>query len=153
MPTLTRIDVVTAFLEFNSQILILRRSTSVRTMKKKWGAVSGYLENNDPLRQAIVEINEETGLDNGKIKLVRAGDVLVAIDPENQSTSYIIHPYLFQSKSRKIRLSREHDRYKWITMNELWRYDTVPKLKEAYESVVGSLQYTQDDAQNNRSGL
>ena len=75
MPTLARIDVVTAFLEFDSQILILRRSTSVRTMKKKWGAVSGYLENNDPLRQAIVEINEETGLDNGKIKLVRVGDV------------------------------------------------------------------------------
>ena len=149
MPNLARIDVVTAFLEFNSQILILRRSTSVRTMKKKWGAVSGYLENNDPLRQAIVEINEETGLDNGKIKLVRVGDVLMAIDPENQNTSYIIHPYLFQSKSRKIRLSREHDQYKWITMNELWRYDTVPKLKEAYESVAGSLKYTQDDAQNN----
>ena len=34
-------------------------------------------------------------------------------------------------------------------MNELWRYDTVPKLKEAYESVAGSLQYTQDDPQNN----
>ena len=142
MPNLTGIDVVTAFLEFDGQILILRRNNSVKTMKEKWGAVSGYLENNDPLRQAIIEINEETGLDNSKIQLVRSGDVLLAIDPENPDTSYNIHPYLFQSKSRKVILSREHDRFKWITMNELWRYDTVPKLKEAYESVAGSLQAT-----------
>jgi 8-oxo-dGTP diphosphatase len=142
MPNLTGIDVVTAFLEFDGQILILRRNNSVKTMKEKWGAVSGYLENNDPLRQAIIEINEETGLDNSKIQLVRSGDVLLAIDPENPDTSYNIHPYLFQSKSRKVVLSREHDRFKWITMNELWRYDTVPKLKEAYESVAWSLQAT-----------
>lgn len=139
MPNLPGIDVVTAFLEFDSQILILRRSNSVKTMKEKWGAVSGYLENNDPLRQAIKEINEETGLDSSKIRLVRSGDVLVAIDPENPDTSYNIHPFLFQSKSRRVILSREHDRFKWITMKELWRYDTVPKLKEAYESVAESL--------------
>ena len=64
MPKFTVIDVVTAFLEFDGLILILRRSTSVRTMKEKWGAVSGYLEKNDPLTQAIIEINEETGLDS-----------------------------------------------------------------------------------------
>lgn len=139
MLNLPGIDVVTAFLEYDSQILILRRSNSVKTMKEKWGAVSGYLENNDPLRQAIKEINEETGLDSSKIRLVRSGDVLVAIDPENPDTSYNIHPFLFQSKSRRVILSREHDRFKWITMKELWRYDTVPKLKEAYESVAESL--------------
>lgn len=142
MPNLTGIDVVTAFLESDGQILILRRSNSVKTMKEKWGAVSGYLENNDPLRQAIIEIYEETGLDSSKIQLVRSGDLLLAIDPENPGTSYNIHPYLFQSKSRNVTLSREHDRFKWITMNELWKYDSVPKLKEAYESVAGSLHAT-----------
>ncbi|MGA7368518.1 MAG: NUDIX domain-containing protein [Nitrososphaeraceae archaeon] len=142
MPKLPWIDVVTAFLEFDGQILILRRSNSVKTMKEKWGAVSGYIENNDPLRQAIMEIYEETGLDSSKIKLVRSGDVLAAIDPENPDTSYNVHPYLFQSISRKVILSREHDEFKWITMNELWRYNTVPKLKEAYESVAGSLHTT-----------
>lgn len=141
MPNLTRIDVVTAFLQFNNQILILRRSTSVKTMKEKWGAVSGYLENNEPLRQAIIEIKEETGLENDDVQLVRSGDALLAIDPENPNTSYKIHPYLFQSKSKEIRLSREHDQYEWIAIGELWRYDTVPKLKEAYESVAGSLHY------------
>jgi 8-oxo-dGTP pyrophosphatase MutT (NUDIX family) len=142
MPNLKGIDVVTAFLEFDGQILILRRSNTVKTMKRKWGAVSGYLENNDPLNQAIIEINEETGLDSAKIKLVRSGKVVLTIDPENPDTSYNIHPYLFQSKSGKVTLSREHDRFKWITIKELWRYDTVPKLKEAYESVGGSLDVT-----------
>ena len=136
------IDVVTAFLEFDGKILILKRSRSVKTMKEKWGAVSGYLENKDPLSQAIIEVYEETGLDSAKIKLVRSGKVVLTIDPENPDTSYNIHPYLFQSKSGKVTLSREHDRFKWITIKELWRYDTVPKLKEAYESVGGSLGVT-----------
>ena len=108
----------------------------MKTMKGKWGAVSGYLENNDPLRQAIIEINEETGLDNSKVELVRSGNILVAIDPENTDTAYNIHPFLFSSKSKKVILSREHDQFKWVTMEELHGYDTVPKLKEAYDSVA-----------------
>lgn len=129
---------MTAFLEYNSQILILRRSNQVKTMKEKWGAVSGYLEKDDPLTQAITEIYEETGLDRSEIQLVRSGDSLLAIDPENPEISYNVHPYLFHSRSGKVRLSREHDRFEWINMNDLWKYNTVPKLKEAYESVAGS---------------
>lgn len=136
------IEVVTAFLEFDGKILILRRSKRVKTMKEKWGAVSGYLENKDPLSQAIIEVYEETGLDSSTIKLVRSGDVLGVIDPVNPDTSFNVHPFLFQSKSGKVILSREHDQFKWINMNELWKYDTVPKLKEAYESVTGSLYST-----------
>jgi 8-oxo-dGTP diphosphatase len=136
------IEVVTAFLEFDGKILILRRSKRVKTMKEKWGAVSGYLENKDPLSQAIIEVYEETGLDSSTIKLVRSGDVLGVIDPVNSDTSFNVHPFLFQSKSGKVILSREHDQFKWINMNELWKYDTVPKLKEAYESVTGSLYST-----------
>jgi 8-oxo-dGTP pyrophosphatase MutT (NUDIX family) len=138
MSKLTGIDVVTAFLEFGGQILILKRSNSVKTMKEKWGAVSGYVENRDPLGQAIIEVYEETGLDSSVIKLVRSGNVLAVIDPEHPENSYNVHPFLFQSKSGKIILSREHDQFRWISMKDLWRYDTVPKLKEAYESVTGS---------------
>jgi 8-oxo-dGTP diphosphatase len=136
------IDVVTAFLEFDGKILILKRSKSVKTMKEKWGAVSGYLENKDPLSQAIIEVYEETGLDSSTIKLVRSGDVLAVIDPGNPDISFNVHPFLFQSKSGKVILSREHDQFRWVSMKELWKYDTVPKLKEAYESVTGSLYST-----------
>jgi len=139
MPKFTGIDVVTAFLESDGQILILRRSKSVKTMKEKWGAVSGYVENRDPLSQAFMEVYEETGLDSSAIRLIRSGDVLTVIDPENPETSYDVHPFLFQSKSRKIILSREHDQFRWISIKELWKYDTVPKLKEAYANVTGSL--------------
>ena len=139
MPTDAGINVVTAFLKFDNQILILRRSNKVKTMKNKWGAVSGYLEDNDPLTQAFIEINEETGLKRAEIQLLLPGDVLLAIDPENPKISYNVHPYLFRSKTRKVMLSKEHDQFKWITINDLWKYDTVPKLKEAYESAEGTL--------------
>jgi 8-oxo-dGTP diphosphatase len=142
MPKPTRIDVVTAFLESEGQILILRRSNQVKTMKEKWGAVSGYLEYNDPLKQAAVEIYEETGLDDSRIQLIRSGDPLEAADPENPEIVYNVHPYLFHSGSRRIRLSREHDRFEWVHINDIRRYDTVPKLKEAYESVATETSHT-----------
>jgi 8-oxo-dGTP diphosphatase len=131
-----RVDVVTAFLENDNNILILRRSTKVRTMKGKWGAVSGYLENLDPLTQAILEIKEETGLSNDNIRFIRSGAVIEASDPDSSSIIYIVHPHLFHSKSREIVLSFEHDRYKWVTVDELSSYEMVPKLIEAYKRVA-----------------
>lgn len=131
-----RINVVTAFLENDDRILILRRSSRVKTMKGKWGAVSGYLEANDPSEQAVIEITEETGLSNDDIQLVRAGEVIQATDPDNPDSVYAVHPYLFHTKSRKIRLSSEHDLCRWVAIEDLWRYDAVPKLMEAWESVT-----------------
>jgi 8-oxo-dGTP diphosphatase len=130
------VEVVTAFLENDNRILILRRSTKVRTMKGKWGAVSGYLEDNDPLRQAVVEIKEETGLNNSDIQFIRSGHIVEATDPDGSDIRYIVHPYLFHSKGIEIILSSEHDQCKWIALNEMSKYDTVPKLKEACESVI-----------------
>jgi 8-oxo-dGTP pyrophosphatase MutT (NUDIX family) len=131
-----RVDVVTAFLENDNRILILRRSTKVRTMKGKWGAVSGYLEDLDPLAQAIVEIKEETGLSNDDIQFIRSGHVIEARDPDSSNIVYIVHPHLFHSKSREIVLSSEHDRYTWAALNELSSYETVPNLLEACKRVV-----------------
>lgn len=143
-----RINVVTAFLENGDRILILRRSSNVKTMKGKWGAVSGYLETNDPSEQAIIEINEETGLSNGDIQFVRAGKVVQATDPDNPNSVYAVHPYLFHAKSRKIRLSSEHDLCRWVPIEDLWRYDAVPKLKEAWESVRGIPENTNPNSTN-----
>ena len=66
-----RIKVVTIFLIHEGKILLLKRSTNVRTMKGMWAGISGYLENEDPLIQALKEIREESGLSESQVDLDR----------------------------------------------------------------------------------
>jgi ADP-ribose pyrophosphatase YjhB (NUDIX family) len=56
-------NIVTAFIEYQGKVLLLRRSQKVKSMKGKWAGVSGYIETQqEPLRQAFKEVREETGL-------------------------------------------------------------------------------------------
>ena len=46
-------NIVTSFLKNKEQILILKRSQNVKSMKGLWGGVSGVIENNEnPLQRA-----------------------------------------------------------------------------------------------------
>ncbi len=133
-------SVVTSFLQADERILLLRRSTKVGTYKGRWAAVSGYLEGSeDPLQRAKTEILEEVGLGPEQIILIRAGETLRAFD-EQTATVWIVYPFLFEARSRGIRLNWENEEYKWIEPNELSSYETVPKLKEAFDRIYCNLQ-------------
>ena len=55
--------IVTSFIKHNDQILILKRSEKVRSMKGLWSGVSGIIENNEnPTDRAKIEIFEEVGI-------------------------------------------------------------------------------------------
>jgi isopentenyldiphosphate isomerase len=47
---------VTCFLQYEGRILLLRRSSTVRTYRGMWAGVSGSIESSTPLGQAIREI-------------------------------------------------------------------------------------------------
>jgi 8-oxo-dGTP pyrophosphatase MutT (NUDIX family) len=130
-----KINVVTVFLEHDKKILLLKRSQKARTMKGLWAGISGYMENNDSLAQALKEINEETGLSNEKLRLIRMGHPLEVTESNNPGIIWLVHPYLFHSITHFIKLDWEHDEARWINPNEIQSYDTVPRLKEALSSV------------------
>jgi len=128
-------SVITAFLISDKKILLLRRSEKVGTHKGKWAAVSGYLEGSeDPLQRAQIEIQEELGLSPEYISLVREGEALRACD-EQTKTVWIVHPFLFETRSNTIRLDWENAECRWIHPNELRSYETVPKLEETFDRV------------------
>jgi len=132
--------VVTSFLQHEQRILLLRRSSKVGSYQGKWAAVSGYLEENeDPLQRARIEIEEETGLSSVQATLIRSGEPLRAFD-EQKGTVWIVHPFLFEIREQKAQLDWEHTESKWIEADELSSYETVPKLKEAFERVRWDLQ-------------
>jgi PncC family amidohydrolase len=128
--------VVTCFLEHEGKICLLRRSQSVGTYKGKWAGVSGYIEpTNSPLDQAFLEMREEAHLSEEDVQLVREGEPLEAIDKQ-LGKRWIIHPYQFRVLEREnIQMDWEHTELRWVDPEEIVKYETVPKLAEAWERV------------------
>jgi 8-oxo-dGTP pyrophosphatase MutT (NUDIX family) len=126
--------VATSVLLYKGKILILKRSNKVGTYQGKWACVSGYIEDNEtPLECALKEINEELNLCDEDVELIRKGEVLFASD---KNILWAIHPFLFRAKIQDITLDWEHEEYKWIPLEAIERYSTVPELRKTIESVV-----------------
>lgn len=118
-----------------ARVLIVRRSTRVGTYRGRWSAISGYLEAETPLDQALTEIREETGLSAEDVTLVRAGEPL-PVDDEESGLSWLIFPFLFDVASgRNVALDWENVEARWAAPEELSAYDTVPALEDALRRV------------------
>jgi hypothetical protein len=127
--------VVTCFLESGGEILILRRSDAVGSYRGRWAGVSGYIESTAD-EQALTEIEEETSLNRRDVKMIKRGET-VTVEDEGLGVRWLVHPYLFHIKNRtKIRIDWEHKEAKWIKPEDMDRYPTVPKLKEALSRVL-----------------
>jgi len=122
-----KVEVVTAFLKMNDSILLLKRSDEVKTFKGRWAGVSGYLEKEDPVVQAKIEIKEETKL-NGK--LLSEGKI---VRTREGKKIWNVHPFLFEVDGEP-ELNWENDKYEWVQPNNIKDMRTVPKLWEAYIS-------------------
>ena len=126
--------VVTCFLESDGLVLILRRSDLVGSFRGRWTGVSGYIETTAD-EQALVEIEEETGLCREDVELVEKGSPLRA---EDEGVRWVVYPFLFRIKERdKIRIDWEHSDKLWIKPEDIDNYHTVPMLKEALAQVLG----------------
>ncbi len=135
-------SVVTSFLlrtspDGHDEVLILRRSRRVGTYRGRWAGVSGYLEG-APSRaeeQARREIQEETGLTQVDVELLRAGQPLTFED-DDVNTRWTVHPFLFRLRSgAAIAIDWEHTETRWVRPGAVSRYRTVPRLKEALARV------------------
>jgi 8-oxo-dGTP diphosphatase len=127
--------VVTCFLESEGEILILRRSGEVGSYQGSWAGVSGYIESTAD-EQALTEIEEETSLKRDEVELLKKGKPLT-VEDEGLGIRWVVHPYLFRIKDRdKIRIDWEHKESRWIKPEDIERYQTVPKLKEALSRVL-----------------
>jgi len=126
--------VVACFLTHGGKVLIVRRSARVGTYRGKWSGISGYLED-EPERQALAEIREETGLAPPDVRLLRTGATVEA-DDHGLGRRWIVHPFLFAvADPAKVRLDWENVEARWVRADEIGGFDTVPRLKEALEQV------------------
>ena len=121
--------IVTSFIKDNEKLLILKRSDDVKTMKGLWAGISGIIEKNEePLKRAKIEIFEEAGITEDKITLLKSSEEMRVNSPQYQNHEWEIFPFLFEAKNPTIKLNWENSEFKWIKVDELKNYETVPSL-------------------------
>ena len=121
--------IVTSFLKNSDNILLLRRSEKVKSMKNLWAGISGIIEGNEePIKRAQIEINEEVGIKKSDITLIKEGDIILIESPQYTNHQWEVYPFLFSCTKREIKLNWENSDSKWIYMNELSDFRTVPSL-------------------------
>lgn len=125
--------VITVFVAFHNEFLLLKRSSDVRTYKEKWNTVAGYLD--DPkqsiFEKVLEELKEELNITKHFISSYSFGKRYQFTDKEIGKT-WIVHPTLVMlTEKPDIKLNWEHSSFRWITVDELYNFDTVPNLRES----------------------
>jgi len=129
--------IVTSFIKDNEKFLLLKRSNKVKTMKGLWAGVSGIIENNEePLKRAKIEIFEELGITEDKIKFLKSASKMKVDSPQYENHEWEIFPFLFEVKNPIIKLNWENSEYKWITFDDIKNYETVPSIEKVLFSLL-----------------
>ncbi|MBC8250327.1 MAG: NUDIX domain-containing protein [Candidatus Nitrosopelagicus sp.] len=121
--------IVTSFLKNSDNILLLRRSGKVRSMKNLWAGISGIIEGDEkPIKRAEIEIFEEVGIRKSDITLVKEGKIILIKSPQYVNHQWEVYPFLFSCSNIEIKLNWENSDSRWIKINELNNFTTVPSL-------------------------
>ena len=130
-------DIVTSFLKDNEKILLLKRSSKVKSMKYLWAGISGILEKNEtPLSRAKIEIFEETGIKEEQIELVNAAKQMKVLSLQYKNHEWNIFPFLFKIENPYVKLNWENSEFKWIEPTQLINYKTVPDLDKILSNLL-----------------
>jgi isopentenyldiphosphate isomerase len=131
--------VLTVFVKFRGNLLLLKRSSKVNSYKGLWNTVAGYLDEFKPLEEKILEeLREEIGLKKEDLLSIKVGLAYEFHDQKNNMT-WIVFPALAVLKHKpEIRLDWEHTEYRWIKPEELEKFECVPSLKKSLDYALTS---------------
>ena len=129
--------IVTSIIKKADKILILKRSNQVKSMKGLWAGISGIIEKNEsPLDRAKIEIFEELGIKNDEITLLKEAETMRIISPQYQNHEWEVYPFLFEMEESKIKLNWENSEFKWISAEDISKYETVPNLDKVLSNLL-----------------
>ena len=121
--------IVTSFLRDSEKILLLKRSEKVKSMKNLWAGISGIIEYHEkPIKRAKIEILEEVGIEESDITLTKEGNKILIESPQYVNHQWEVYPFLFSCSNKEIKLNWENSDSRWIKINELKNFTTVPSL-------------------------
>jgi 8-oxo-dGTP diphosphatase len=111
------------------RFLLLRRSADSKTNPRRWEPPGGKIEQGERLDEALRrEVFEETGLQIAVCRLLGAVDFEL---PAIKVACLIMEGYL---TSGDIRLSSEHDAYRWLRLQEVREVDLATQFRRYFSS-------------------
>jgi len=116
---------------FNKQgkILLLRRSAKTPASGRLDFVGGGLDRGEDPLAGIRREIKEETGLRISKVQPI------VATSHFEGDDFIILIFYKVNVAASRVKLSWEHDEFRWVSRKEFFRLDVPEKMKEVMKLV------------------
>lgn len=119
-------------LDEEKRILLLKRASDKKFFPNKWAVVAAApLKKNTNMEEvALREIKDELGQEGTVIKRGKVINKKVA------GVKWVITPFVASIKSKKIVLNKEHTEAKWVSLDELGKYDLVPGLMGAIQESI-----------------
>jgi 8-oxo-dGTP pyrophosphatase MutT (NUDIX family) len=124
--------VLNALVVCQGKVLLLQRSSGMRSYPNCWCGISGYLDDNrsveDKVRQ---EMQEEVGITDDRVLAMERGTVLLQEAPECDK-SWLVVPVLVRVKGAEYRLDWESQAAGWFSLSEALVLDLLP----GFEAVI-----------------
>lgn len=118
----------------NGTFLILRRSDTDTSRVGEWDLAGGVVDEGESIRGgALREVKEETGIsETTKSQLFFTTSGVAYSNSSGEYINYIFLYYLLETvDGLPVKLSFEHDQFKWVKKEELPRYLTHKAQKAA----------------------
>jgi 8-oxo-dGTP pyrophosphatase MutT (NUDIX family) len=114
-------EVVAVVLEHHGRIALFKRSRTVQHDRGLWHCITGYIDAGaSPQQQALVELNEETGLTPVDLsRFEKRASLLLADDSGNP---WLVHTFKAVTTRRRLCINEEHDTYRWTAPAKVSRF-------------------------------
>ena len=117
------------------KILAVFRGAGAPYMPNKWDIPGGVIEEGEAFIPAITrEVREEAGIAVSDLHLIDVHNVAIPGD-----IMWVTLCYVCKAVSTEVKLSFEHDEYRWVTPEEFLQLDSFDKIQQfvrAYQQYV-----------------
>jgi 8-oxo-dGTP pyrophosphatase MutT (NUDIX family) len=129
--------VVTCFVECHGRLLLLKRSSKVRSYQGKWCGVAGFIDQAKPIEDIVyAELRAELGVNPQDVEAMALGQAYDFTDPLLHRR-WRVHPMFVRLKGTpQIEIDWEHTDFEWIRPEDIEKYDTVPMLEESMRRAI-----------------
>lgn len=129
--------VINCFVKYKNKFLLLKRSDKVGAYKGKWNSIGGYIDEDKPVKEKVLEeIWEELKIKKDDVKNMMGGNPYEVVDKEIGKI-WIVHPFVAELKKEPaIVLDFEHTEFRWVKEEDIENYDSVPGLKEVIKRTI-----------------
>ena len=119
----------------NKKVVLLKRSPDKKVYPNLWSVVGAYpfKDKFDACEIALREISDELGLIGEVLEI--GSEIVNQLELEDRTIELHIIPVLAKVSSENVNLNEEHTDYKWVSIDEIVKFELAPGMLEIINSV------------------